>query len=93
VSGVGRAFFDDGGNTRKLPVFRSLVPYGRTWLRSDLIAGLTVWAVLVPDLLTPLLGRPVCRDLATRIAADMGLLAFSHSSGVSVNRNSGLRLS
>jgi sulfate permease, SulP family len=33
----------------KLPVFRSLFPYERTWLRGDLIAGVTVWAVLVPE--------------------------------------------
>ena len=33
------------------PVFRSLVPYERTWLRGDLIAGITVWAVLVPEAL------------------------------------------
>jgi high affinity sulfate transporter 1 len=31
------------------PVFRSLLPYRRAWLRSDLIAGITVWAVLVPE--------------------------------------------
>jgi len=33
----------------RLPVFRSLVPYRKSWLRGDLIAGLTVWAVLVPE--------------------------------------------
>jgi SulP family sulfate permease len=35
----------------KLPLFRSLVPYSRHWLRGDVIAGLTVWAVLVPEAL------------------------------------------
>ena len=35
----------------KLPVFRSLAGYDRSWLRGDLIAGLTVWAVLVPEAL------------------------------------------
>ena len=34
-----------------LPVFRSLAGYDRSWLRGDLIAGLTVWAVLVPEAL------------------------------------------
>src|SRR5688572_26264720 len=30
-------------------VFRSLQGYRREWIRPDLIAGLTVWAVLVPE--------------------------------------------
>ena len=32
-------------------MFASLRGYRREWLRSDLIAGLTVWAVLVPEAL------------------------------------------
>ena len=32
-------------------LFPSIVGYDRSWLRSDLIAGLTVWAVLVPEAL------------------------------------------
>src|SRR5262245_5868591 len=36
---------------KRLPVFRSLVPYDRSWLRGDLVAGITVWAVLVPEAL------------------------------------------
>ena len=36
----------------RLPVFTSLTQgYDRAWLRGDLIAGLTVWAVLVPEAL------------------------------------------
>lgn len=31
------------------PVFRSLSGYQGTWLQGDLVAGLTVWAVLVPE--------------------------------------------
>jgi sulfate permease, SulP family len=38
--------------TRRLPpVFTSLHGYRSGWLRGDLIAGLTVWAVLVPEAL------------------------------------------
>jgi high affinity sulfate transporter 1 len=32
-------------------VFASLAGYDRSWLRGDIIAGLTVWAVLVPEAL------------------------------------------
>lgn len=35
----------------QLPVFRSLAGYQRDWLTPDVIAGLTVWAVLVPEAL------------------------------------------
>jgi len=34
-----------------LPVFKSLAGYQRPWLSSDFVAGLTVWAVLVPEAL------------------------------------------
>ena len=34
-----------------LPVFTSLRAYRPGWLRGDAIAGLTVWAVLVPEAL------------------------------------------
>src|SRR5579862_9521398 len=37
---------------RATPVFfSSLRGYRRAWLRGDLVAGLTVWAVLVPEAL------------------------------------------
>jgi sulfate permease, SulP family len=35
----------------RFPLFTSLVGYRSDWLRGDLIAGLTVWAVLVPEAL------------------------------------------
>jgi sulfate permease, SulP family len=35
----------------RLPVFGSLGGYRRGWLRGDAVAGLTVWAVLVPEAL------------------------------------------
>jgi high affinity sulfate transporter 1 len=35
----------------KLPIYTWLPGYDRRWLRSDVIAGLTVWAVLVPEAL------------------------------------------
>jgi SulP family sulfate permease len=35
----------------RVPLFTSLRGYDRRWLRGDLVAGLTVWAVLVPEAL------------------------------------------
>ena len=34
-----------------MKLFSTIRPYDRAWLRSDLIAALTVWAVLVPEAL------------------------------------------
>jgi MFS superfamily sulfate permease-like transporter len=34
-----------------MPLFSSLAGYDRTWLRGDVLAGMTVWAVLVPEAL------------------------------------------
>ena len=36
---------------RSWPIFASLAGYDRSWRKGDLIAGLTVWAVLVPETL------------------------------------------
>ncbi|MET0862836.1 MAG: SulP family inorganic anion transporter, partial [Nakamurella sp.] len=36
---------------RHWPVFASLQGYQRVWIRTDVVAGLTVWAVLVPEAL------------------------------------------
>ena len=35
----------------RLPLFPSLAGYQRSWLNGDVVAGLTVWAVLVPEVL------------------------------------------
>jgi len=35
----------------RLPIFTWLPGYDRSWLRGDIVAGLTVWAVLVPEAL------------------------------------------
>jgi MFS superfamily sulfate permease-like transporter len=53
---------------RRLPIFTWASDYRRSWLRGDLIAGLTVWAVLVPEALAyaTLTGVPPVYDLSTR---------------------------
>src|SRR6188472_3203641 len=35
----------------KLPIYTWLQAYDRGWIRGDVVAGLTVWAVLVPEAL------------------------------------------
>ena len=35
----------------KLPVYTWLPRYDTSWIRGDVVAGLTVWAVLVPEAL------------------------------------------
>jgi sulfate permease, SulP family len=50
----GNAVGSDASSQAKrtrLPIFTSLAGYQRGWLRGDLVAGLTVWAVLVPEAL------------------------------------------
>src|ERR1700712_2422136 len=39
------------GIAARIPMFTSLRGYRTAWLRGDLVAGLTVWAVLVPEAL------------------------------------------
>ena len=38
-------------SVRSWPIFASLQGYRSTWIRTDVLAGLTVWAVLVPEAL------------------------------------------
>jgi high affinity sulfate transporter 1 len=47
---TGHPAVGDGAGV-KLPLFTSLRGYDSGWLRGDVVAGLTVWAVLVPEAL------------------------------------------
>ena len=47
----GTTAADGPRKRRRLPIYQSLAGYDRSWFRGDLIAGLTVWAVLVPEAL------------------------------------------
>ena len=60
---------------RYLPIFAWLPKYDRTWLKGDAVAGLSVWALLVPQSLAyaTLTGVPVQYGLYTVFAA---LLAY-----------------
>ncbi len=65
-----------GGLTRFLPVVAWLPEYQRSWLKSDVIAGLSVWALMVPTSLgyATLSGLPVQNGL---YAAAAGLIVFA----------------
>jgi high affinity sulfate transporter 1 len=61
---------------RYLPIFGWLPKYERTWLRTDLIAGLTVVALLIPEGMAyaQIAGMP---PQTAFYAAPIGLLAFA----------------
>ena len=60
---------------RYLPILGWLPGYDRSWLKGDAVAGLSVWALLVPQSLgyATLAGVPVQYGLYTAFAA---LLAY-----------------
>ena len=64
------------GIARILPIVNWLPNYDRSWLKGDLIAGLSVWALMVPTSLgyATISGVPVQYGL---YAAAVGLIAFA----------------
>jgi len=64
------------GISRILPILSWLPNYDRSWLKADIIAGLSVWALMVPTSLgyATISGVPVQYGL---YAAAMGLIAFA----------------
>jgi len=64
------------GLSRYLPIVSWLPAYDRKWLKTDIIAGLSVWALMVPTSLgyATISGVPVQYGL---YAAAVGLIAFA----------------
>ena len=64
------------GLSRVLPIISWLPNYDRSWLKGDMIAGLSVWALMVPTSLgyAAISGVPVQYGL---YAAAAGLIAFA----------------
>jgi hypothetical protein len=56
----------DGARPARIPVIRLVRDYQRDWLVRDLLAGLTVWALLVPQALAYALRRPRRRAVPGR---------------------------
>ncbi len=65
-----------GAIRQLLPILTWLPAYQRSWLRGDVIAGLSVWALMVPTSLgyASLAGLPVQNGL---YAAAAGMIAFA----------------
>src|SRR5215210_4590203 len=63
---------------RYVPILGWLPKYERRWLKPDAVAGLSVWALLVPQSLAyaSLVGVPVQYGLYTAFAALVGYALF-----------------
>jgi len=62
---------EDSGLGRLIPGFAMLGTYEKSWIRPDLLAGLTVWAMLVPQALgyAVLAGMPSVHGLYAAVGA------------------------
>ena len=69
-----------GGLARYLPILNWLPRYNKSWLTGDIIAGLSVWALMVPTSMgyAAIAGVPVQYGL---YAAAMGLIGFALFTG------------
>src|SRR5262245_52583389 len=69
------------GLRRYLPVLTWLPTYDRSWLRFDVIAGATIWGLLVPEMIAyaGLAGLPPQAGLYTLLAAPAAYAIFGTS--------------
>src|SRR3954452_1356009 len=81
-----------GKVTRLLPIVGWLRSYDRSWLRGDLIAGVTVLALVVPKNLgyAGIAGIPVQNGLYAAAAGAILYAVFGTSRQISVGPSSGL---
>ena len=76
VPSTARAPEQPGSTRRFIPILEWLPTYDRSWLKNDVIAGLSVWALMVPTSLgyASLSGVPVQNGL---YAAAFGMIVFA----------------
>jgi SulP family sulfate permease len=67
--------------SRYLPIVEWLPRYERSWLRSDIVAGLTVWALVVPQAIAyaQIAGLPPHAGVFAAFAAPLGYALFGTS--------------
>jgi len=72
------------GFARIMPIFHWLPNYNKSWLKADLIAGLSVWALMVPTSLgyATISGVPVQYGLYAAAAGLIGFALFTTSKQV-----------
>ena len=72
------------GFARVMPIFQWLPNYNKDWLKGDLIAGLSVWALMVPTSLgyATISGVPVQYGLYAAAAGLIGFALFTTSKQV-----------
>lgn len=80
----------EGGGHRGWPVLSSLTGYRRAWLVADLLAGLTLVAIVVPEQLATsrLAGMPLVTGLYAFVAAALLFAALGSSRQLSVGADS-----
>src|SRR4051795_4314760 len=56
-----------GNRARRLPLFGGILPYDRGWLSGDIVAGVTLAALAIPEVMgyTKIAGTPVITGLYT----------------------------
>ena len=66
---------------RQLPLFGSFLPYDRSWLSRDIIAGITLAALAIPEVMgyTKIAGTPVITGLYTILIPIVAFAIFGSS--------------
>ena len=79
---------------RFLPIAGWLPRYSRAWLRPDLLAGLTVWALLVPEAMAyaEIAGMPAETGLYAALGAIVGYAIFGTSRQLVVGPSSSIAI-
>jgi sulfate permease, SulP family len=75
-TGTRQATVEGGGRGRSISVLDGIRPYQRSWLRTDIIAGITLAALAIPEVMgyTKIAGMPVITGLYTIL---LPILAFA----------------
>jgi high affinity sulfate transporter 1 len=78
------------GKRRDLPIFSSLTGYQTAWLVADVIAGITLVAIAIPEQMATaqLAGMPVQTGLYAFIAGGLAIAIFGSSRQMSVGADS-----